>query len=137
MARGHSPAAAAPDASKNPQPQLGNSDCRQWGILFVVLHSGAVATGAKNLVVVGTAWASPSGYSRAFRQEVTGDPDEPATYPKAMFNLNDPHWSYIPAGWTLLSAEDLNGWDWIVGLATDASGYSRGYVLVPQPTVGN
>ena len=34
-------------------------------------------------------------------------------------------------GWTLVTAEDVNGQEWIVGLGTDGS-QSRGYVLVPQ-----
>ncbi len=41
-------------------------------------------------------------------------------------------WSVIPGGGTLITAEDVNGQEWIVGLATDGAGQSRGYVLVPQ-----
>lgn len=52
-----------------------------------------------------------------------------------MLNLNDPHLSVVTAGWTLITGEDVNGQEWIVGLATDSSGQSRGYVLVLQQTV--
>ena len=36
------------------------------------------------------------------------------------------------AGWTMVTAEDVNVQEWIVGLGTDSTGQSRGYVLVPQ-----
>jgi hypothetical protein len=35
-------------------------------------------------------------------------------------------------GWTLVTAEDVNSNEWIVGLGTDSAGQNRGYVLVPQ-----
>ena len=40
-----------------------------------------------------------------------------------------------PTGWTLVTAEDVNSNEWIVGLGTDSAGQSRGYVLVPQTEV--
>jgi hypothetical protein len=39
------------------------------------------------------------------------------------------------AGGTLVTAEDVNSNEWIVGLGTDSSGQSRGYVLVPQEVI--
>ncbi len=94
---------------------------------------GAVELGSPNkLLVVGTGWITPTGCSRAFRQEVARDPDSGNTIAQEAFNLNDAMWSVIPAGWTLITAEDVNGQEWIVGLATDGAGQSRGYVLVPQ-----
>jgi hypothetical protein len=51
-----------------------------------------------------------------------------ATTQGIAFNLNDAAWSVIPSGWTLVTAEDVNSNEWIVGLGTDSSGQSRGYV---------
>ena len=81
---------------------------------------------------VGTGWITPTGYSRAYRQEVTRDPSNGSTQPQIMFDLNDAMWSVIPGGWTLVTAGDVNGQEWIVGLGTDSAGQNRGYVLVPQ-----
>jgi hypothetical protein len=100
---------------------------------------GLIETTATNRVLmVGTGWTTPTGYSRAYRQVVSYSvkTDQQGqtiftTSAKEMHNLNDAAWSVIPAGWTLVTAEDVNGQEWIVGLGTDGS-QSRGYVLVPQ-----
>jgi hypothetical protein len=81
---------------------------------------------------VGTGWITPTGYSRAFRQVVTRRPADGVTEPGNMFDLNDPMWSVIPGGWTLVTGEDANSGEWIVGLGTDSSGQNRGFVLAPQ-----
>jgi hypothetical protein len=93
---------------------------------------GLIETTATNRVLmVGTGWTTPTGYSRAYRQVVSYNTINYATTQGIAFNLNDAAWSVIPAGWTLVTAEDVNGQEWIVGLGTDGS-QSRGYVLVPQ-----
>ncbi len=100
---------------------------------------GAIEIGGTNkLLVVGTGWITPTGSSRAFRQRVsftTTTNQGVTTYhttPKELFDLNDPMWSVIPGGWTLVTGEDVNSGEWIVGLGTDGSGQNRGYVLAPQ-----
>ena len=94
---------------------------------------GLIETTATNRVLmVGTGWITPTGYSRACRQVVSYNTTNYATTQGIAFNLNDAAWSVIPSGWTLVTAEDVNSNEWIVGLGTDSAGQSRGYVLVPQ-----
>jgi hypothetical protein len=93
---------------------------------------GVHEVGSNHLLLVGTGWTTPTGYSRAYRQRVYYDPDNIATTQGIAFNLNDAAWSVIPSGWTLVTAEDVNSNEWIVGLGTDSAGQSRGWVLVPQ-----
>ncbi len=93
---------------------------------------GAWETGPNSLVVVGTGWITPTGCSRAFRLELTRDSGSGAITPGEMMNLNDPQLSLLPSGRTLITAEDVNAADWIVGQAVDMYGYNLGYVLVPQ-----
>jgi hypothetical protein len=95
---------------------------------------GAVELSTNRLVVVGTGWITPTGCSRAYRQVVFRD-EEGRTLQNDALNLNDPQLAVVPSGWTLLTAEDVNSNEWIVGLATDSPGQSRGYVLVPQQPV--
>lgn len=97
----------------------------------------AMELSTNSLVLVGTGWLTPTGYSRAYRQEVSHywENQKIITTAKDVLNLNDPHLSVVTAGWTLITGEDVNGQEWIVGLATDSSGQSRGYVLVPQQAI--
>ena len=50
-------------------------------------------------------------------------------------NLNDPHLTFMPAGWTLSTAEAVNEMGWIVGNGASPGHAQQGFVLIPQPLV--
>jgi hypothetical protein len=93
----------------------------------------AVSTSGAKSTVVGTGWLTPTGYARAWVLNATKEPGKSAAI-EYVVNLNDPHMSWIPAGWIAVTAEDINAGGWVVGTAT-LGGYNHGYVLKPQPTV--
>ncbi len=48
-----------------------------------------------------------------------------------MTDLND----FLPpdSGWELISARDINDWGWIVWYGTNPDGYTRAFLLAPEP----
>ncbi len=95
----------------------------------------AVNRHARGITIVGTGWITPTGYARAFIKEVELVPknyDTSATQ-QQMLDLNDAQLTYKSAGRTFTSAEAINDAGWIVGNGSSGS-YTRGMVLVPQPT---
>ena len=50
-------------------------------------------------------------------------------------NLNHPHLTFMPAGWTLSTAEAVNEMGWIVGNGAGPVHSQQGFVLIPQPLV--
>lgn len=93
----------------------------------------AVSTVGTQTIMVGTGWSTPTGYLRAWVLTAEKTLGQPTTF-GSMINLNDSHLVWVPSGWVTVTAEDVNAQGWIVGTAT-ASGVTRGYVLMPQPTV--
>ncbi|MCP5523523.1 MAG: hypothetical protein H7A46_18450 [Verrucomicrobiales bacterium] len=97
----------------------------------------AVANNPAGVTVVGTAWITPTGYSRAFKMDIafsSGNHDWAATSAK-MLDLNDPQLSWCDqAGVTLSSAEAVNDAGIIVanGYRASAPTYPCGFVLEPQ-----
>jgi len=98
--------------------------------------SGNTAANPSGVTVLGSAWATPVGYARAFVMDVPdrrmNDPGDFRLWSAYMLNLNDPHLTHDPTGWTLLTAEAINDRGWIVGNGLVAGRYSA-FVLVPQP----
>ncbi len=95
---------------------------------------------AEPVVVVGASSISSQsagGFLRAFWQRVQAPPiGYPSEYakPEEMFNLNDAHLSWLPAGWILVTAEDVNVCDYIVGTGS-CNGVAQPFLLAPQAAV--
>ena len=71
------------------------------------------------------------GRARALVHEV----DTPKLTASHTGNLNDPHLTFMPAGWTLSTAEAVNEMGWIVGNGASPGHAQQGFVLIPQPLV--
>ena len=71
------------------------------------------------------------GRARALVHEVA-TPKLTTSYTR---NLNDPHLTFMPAGWTLSTAEAVNEMGWIVGNGNGPGSGPQGFVLVPQTLV--
>jgi hypothetical protein len=101
----------------------------------------AVSRTTGKITIVGSSWATPTGAARAFIVDVYDTQGLPMGWRDVytsyclMLNLNDPHLTVMPAGWTMTTAEAINDNGWIVGNGT-GPGNSQGYVLVPQSVAG-
>jgi hypothetical protein len=97
----------------------------------------AVSRTTGKITIVGSSWATPTGAARAFLADVYDTQGMPMGWRDVyascclLLNLNDPHLTVMPAGWTMTTAEAINDNGWIVGNGT-GPGNSQGCVLVPQ-----